>query len=1230
MRWNRGRNSLLFLLPERLFATFFFTQTLRFLLLFALLGCGRLFPLAFPALAGFLLFFALPLLLLGEFLFLAKLFLLLKLFFLQAPLFLEAALFSLQPLLLQRFQALLLALSFLFALQGEGFLLLEFLQPLTLGFFGTSALAFGGFLPFSLELLGALAFLLFLFQSLTFGFFGTNALAFSGFLPFSLKLLGAQMFLLFLFQYQEILELAESDPTLKPEELVAFAPDENFAEFSFGSELLAHDGAVAALIACSSTLHRIQERVPGRRWEPAINWIDSQLNRVWRARGAFPGLGSALAAFGFEFGFQHGSLLAHEIASVLERTRSPWTENVWTVVDGVMNDPTVLDSPVASKITPSMQRGWKKLSKEHRCLLELLSRCALLEDQAIRFYDPTTRKDADIGLDDGDILENPYRLYEADRFSDDAVAFGTIDRGMFPEEAIRKAFPIDAKTAVTDPSDRRRVRAFVAHLLEEGARQGHSLLPRDWVIRRARDAALAPPCPLGESVLSDAEEAFADPPKPGGKKKAALIERVVTKDGAIAYQLDTLAACRKIIRTEVRGRVESPKRHVSANDWRKLLDEDLPALPTNAIERRVEERARVEKTAALEEIYASRLSVLVGPAGTGKTKLLKVLCGLPDLAAKGILLLAPTGKARVRLEEQTGQRGAGCTLAQFLNQHKRYDGSTGRCFPSAESKCTDFKTVIVDECSMLTEEQLGALFDALSGVDRIILVGDARQLPPIGAGRPFVDIIRCVVPEHVETMFPRRGRSYAELTVPRRHQGRGDEGERLDVLLARQFAGGALDPAADEIWPEIAAGTSDRLRVVQWVDAKDLEAKLTQELVSGLSLKGPDDVVGFEVSIGGTVFEKNGRCYFSNKFKDRAGAATKADAWQVLSPVRATMHGVDALNRMLQERFRHVWYQEATKQDFRFRKVPKPLGPQRLIYGDKVINVKNARRYDVYPDPETEAYIANGDLGIIVGQYKTKTLRGLPRKLEVEFVGQLGYKFGFSSREFGDEGPNPLELAYALTVHKTQGSEFGMTFVVVPNPCWLLSREMLYTALTRHQNRIILLHQGPMLDIRRFASEEYSEVAQRMTNLFVDPQPREVIVGAEHRFLENGLIYRTERGELVRSKSELVIADKLFAREVDYKYEQRLLLAGRERFPDFTIHDDARGSTFYWEHLGLLDDPGYAARWERKLADYRASGILPHDEGTGEEGTLIITRDDPGGALDSNLIAELISTVLGR
>src|ERR1700761_7798718 len=101
-------------------------------------------------------------------------------------------------------------------------------------------------------------------------------------------------------------------------------------------------------------------------------------------------------------------------------------------------------------------------------------------------------------------------------------------------------------------------------------------------------------------------------------------------------------------------------------------------------------------------------------------------------------------------------------------------------------------------------------------------------------------------------------------------------------------------------------------------------------------------------------------------------------------------------------------------------------------------------------------YIANGEIGVVVGQFKlpSHTYPGRPKYTEVEFSSQKGYKYIFKSGEFSEEGNTPLELAYALTVHKSQGSEFKKVFLVIPNPCLLLTREMLYTALTRQKEKV--------------------------------------------------------------------------------------------------------------------------------------------------------------------------------
>ena len=149
-----------------------------------------------------------------------------------------------------------------------------------------------------------------------------------------------------------------------------------------------------------------------------------------------------------------------------------------------------------------------------------------------------------------------------------------------------------------------------------------------------------------------------------------------------------------------------------------------------------------------------------------------------------------------------------------------------------------------------------------------------------------------------------------------------------------------------------------------------------------------------------------------------------------------------------------------------------------------------------------------------------------------------------------------------------------------------------------------------------------------MTDLFDDPEPISMVTAAGPTFLDQRLLHRTSRGELVRSKAELAIAEKLIAMGVPYVYEQPLQLGGKTRWPDFTIEDDASGVTYYWEHLGLLSDPAYVSRWAAKRAAYLADGVKPLAADAGDR-ILIETRESEGSGLDMLEIERLAKIVLG-
>ena len=952
----------------------------------------------------------------------------------------------------------------------------------------------------------------------------------------------------FLLPYHAAIDKAAEDPEFDPTEIAAFSPADRLLEFSHASQLVSHDGAIASLLACAESLRKAKGVLTGP-WDQCLQWIDARLGELWKARGPCPGLGSALAAFGLEF----GTFVARTLAAKAGDNADPWP-----LVDKMFADPKKhLPELLAKGIGKTLCRKWSRLPDDRRALLKLLSRFEITPEQATKLYVQEERTKAGIDIRDSAILDNPYLFYELTRLTPDPVSVWTVDRGIFPPDVIREKHPLPAPTALDAGTDARRVRAFTVKVLEDAASYGNTLLPQDQVILSIRALTLQPPCDVDADLMDVAKDDFGD-----------TVGELAMASGTPALQLGRLTKVGKTIQAAIDKRVKG-KRITVAADWRRLLDAQPFAQSAGELDE-LEESARKEKTAALTELAEARLSVLIGPAGTGKTTLLPILCSHPKIKEDGILLLAPTGKARVRMEQATGLKGY--TIAQFLSPH-RYDGATGRYRLSDKPTEAGARTVIIDEASMLTEEMLAALIQALKGVHRLILIGDPRQLPPIGSGRPFVDIVKYLAPEGVTEKFPRVGPGYAELTIRRRQAGE----EREDLQLAEWFSGSPIAAGEDDVFDKVmVTGQSRHVRFVQWETADDMRACLIDVLVSELklsdgtpALKGTDDIAGFDATLGGK--EWNDMRFFNPRRGETAGAAEIAEGWQILSPVRSAAHGVPDLNRLIHKQFRQAMIDAARKEGWQ-RKYPKSMGAEEIVYGDKVINLVNTdpklsrnKHRKVYPEKDS-AYIANGEIGMVVGFFRKKGAPDLRWKLEVEFSSQPGFKYDFTSRDFGEEGNPVLELAYALTVHKSQGSEFGTVILVLPNPCRLLSRELLYTALTRQKDRIIILHQGLRTELRKYSSDDRSETARRLTNLFVAPSPVEI----NGLFFESYLIHRTSRGEMVRSKSEVIIADHLANNGVEYGYEQPLTIKGVTKYPDFTIEDMESGLTFYWEHCGML------------------------------------------------------------
>lgn len=835
-----------------------------------------------------------------------------------------------------------------------------------------------------------------------------------------------------------------------------------------------------------------------------------------------------------------------------------------------------------------------QLQGERKALYWLLARVALTEEQARVIYDDAQRQKAGLALTDKEILENPYILYEKTRnlLPENIIPLKVIDRAIYPPDIIYDTNPLEEPTALESCNDERRVRAYFISLLEQRALEGHTVYPVNFLINELNDMPIEPACEVSGDIISTMDGFLAQ-----------KLVKVSCKNGETAYQLRRLAEIDEVIRSAVEARLNG-KRHVVQEDWNKIVQAAFKGKPKASNE----DKAREEKAVILKELAESRLSVLIGGAGTGKTTLLALLCKSSKIRDGRVLLLAPTGKARVRMKQAMQEQGVDCeakTVAQFLGQSKRYNYYTMQYHLSnQDAKDVPF-TVILDECSMLTEEMFGALLEALrKGAQRIILVGDPNQLPPIGAGRPFVDLVNKL--NHDIKNFPKVGKGFGQLTITVR-QTSDDGTPRGDTELANWYTRNSAKPD-DNIFIDLESGKLvDHVELKKWSTPEELEQLILDTIAHETDMQDVDDVKGFNLSIGGQV--NNGWMNFGGS----SILIKKLEAWQILSAYKSDPSiGTATINRYIQGKYHDQKNLEL--DDFKVRGTPYLLGTEGILYGDKVINVVNSSRkgYDCVKRQTVEGYVANGEVGIVdylrTSGYKCHRIRFSSQP-------ERGYSW-FSS--VGEEGNNDLELAYALTVHKSQGSEFGKVILVLSEPSNMLSRELLYTAITRQKDKLIILYNDDAYKLRNYASTAFSEVARRFTCLFENPE----IVEYKKKYYEQNLIHKTRRGELVRSKSEVIIANELDHAGIPYEYEKELVLENDGmRIPDFTIEDAETGKCFYWEHCGMLGDAEYARRWEEKKKLYVQHGIV-------EDVNLIVSKDDLNGGIDSAAISVLIKKYL--
>ena len=309
------------------------------------------------------------------------------------------------------------------------------------------------------------------------------------------------------------------------------------------------------------------------------------------------------------------------------------------------------------------------------------------------------------------------------------------------------------------------------------------------------------------------------------------------------------------------------------------------------------------------------------------------------------------------------------------------------------------------------------------------------------------------------------------------------------------------------------------------------------------------------------------------------------DAWQVISPYRGGNAGTLRVNRYISDRYR-------TSE----RTLAKFSGG--LKHSDKVIRLSNWYGWSRSAG-RGELILSNGSVGVVCDHPGRRALY-FPDASDTIWWSRL-------------DDPEQLDLAYAITVHKSQGSEFDNVFAVFPDRQALLSRELVYTALTRSTGPLTLFIQKTERDGPLDVARTRSALLARNTSLFQDPRDW-------RRFLE------PEPGVFVSSKIEYIIYRSLrsaqeaghltFGHEIPLDLKQNGTIV-RIR-PDFTIY--VEGRTYYWEHLGMLDCRDYHDDWLRRRQLYRDNGLEDS----------LITTDDLNGVKQERIEQVIEEIAVGK
>lgn len=532
------------------------------------------------------------------------------------------------------------------------------------------------------------------------------------------------------------------------------------------------------------------------------------------------------------------------------------------------------------------------------------------------------------------VQENPYQMAE------DITGVG-----------FKIADEIARRVGIHTDSDF-RIRSGILYVLQQSAGEGNTCLPKEILTRRA--------CDLLDVLPEHIEKHYMDM---GIDRKIVLKEM----DGTMYVYASTYYYMEANAAAMLQGL------HVTYD----VSDTEVE-YEVKKIEKKTGMQLDERQLQAVKEAARSGLVVITGGPGTGKTTTINTIIRYFDAQGMDIFLAAPTGRAAKRMSETTGYEAR--TIHRMLELNGGAEGDNAG-FEKNEQNPLETDVIIVDEMSMVDITLLYALLKAIVYGTRLILVGDADQLPSVGPGCVLRDIIESGACKVVRLTHIFRQASQSDIVVNAHKINRGepvilDNKSRDFFFLKRQDANVIISICIQLI----------QQKLPKYVDAK------------------PFDI-------------------------------------QVLTPMRKGLLGVERLNTILQQ------YLNPPSPD----KQEREYGQMRFREGDKVMQTKNnyqiewqvLSRYGI--PVEKGMGVFNGDMGIV------KEINTFSETMTVEYEEGKTVEYPFKQLD-------ELELAYAITVHKAQGSEYpAVVMPLLSGPRMLMNRNLLYTAITRAKKCVTLV-----------------------------------------------------------------------------------------------------------------------------------------------------------------------------